>query len=763
MPRANIKPVERKPLLANEIFGFRNNGEDINIPLSSIRNLIVDSLSGVTNEFVLLETLDVDSSFISNSLNLDEVTTLTFNNENIQGNNFELLKKNKDNIYLKVTQLGFEISAVFIVSSISFTEDETTVFEVAPLGDIKIGSLHLGQSYFLDLGISGSSNGDQDISGIATNATDITNLETEQVTQNTAIALNTAKVSNVDETLTSLAIASNILTYTDEDGTETDLDLSLYLDDTNLARLTSGVLDGTTGIATFTRDDGTSFTLDLSSIASNTIFKDEDGVTKYESANDKRTGYYDVANETYYPDIKAYATLANNGSTIPDSFFKFTPKDASYYNSSSGGIGSAYYSFKFPNVPKNSFSFELDIQGAFNGGSFDNSTDFCRVKVSIGKVSLSSNISIWENASVEFVGSPSSDVEFEFALADDSSGNLIIAFNKKNSVGTSPMNFRLNNLLLNNVSNGGNEPLDFYTGWEGFTFNDYYGFADFRIRETFDLNASQYDTIFKDEDGVTKYQSNEDKRTGYYDVANETYYPDIKGYTVHTGGLITGNGLVQSATPYENAAFNLTPKDAYYTNTQSGGSGLAYYGFKFPEVPVGSFSFELEVKGFFFPPVWDFFRVKVTVQQAVFSGQSYWSDAKVEFIDEFTEDFEIEISLGDDSSGNLLIALKDPSNFGASYTDIKINNFSLYSSSDDPLDFYSGWEGFKFNNIYGFTGLDLRETFTLKKSDHEANTINSIVAGEISGSDVVLNVVSLTQAEYDAGTKIATTLYIIKE
>ena len=106
MPRANIKPVERKPLLANEIFGFRNNGEDINIPLSSIRNLIVDSLSGVTNEFVLLETLDVDSSFISNSLNLDEVTTLTFNNENIQGNNFELLKKNKDNIYFSYSIVG---------------------------------------------------------------------------------------------------------------------------------------------------------------------------------------------------------------------------------------------------------------------------------------------------------------------------------------------------------------------------------------------------------------------------------------------------------------------------------------------------------------------------------------------------------------------------------------------------------------------------------------------------------------------------------
>ena len=490
MPRANIKPVERKPLLANEIFGFRNNGEDINIPLSSIRNLIVDSLSGVTNEFVLLETLDVDSSFISNSLNLDEVTTLTFNNENIQGNNFELLKKNKDNIYLKVTQLGFEISAVFIVSSISFTEDETTVFEVAPLGDIKIGSLHLGQSYFLDLGISGSSNGDQDISGIATNATDITNLETEQVTQNTAIALNTAKVSNVDETLTSLAIASNILTYTDEDGTDTDINLALYLDDSNLSRLTSAVLDGTTGIATFTRDDNTSFTLDLSSITSNTTFKDEDGVTKYQSANDKRTGYYDVVNEIYYPDIKVYETTPNSGPGIPEGFFKLTPKDASYVNNSAGSTGAGYYSFKFPNVPNGSFSFELDIQATLDAGGGFSATDFFTVKVCVGDVSVLANVSTWENASVEFVGSPSSDVDWEFYLADNPSGNLIIAFKEKNVTGSHFMNFRINNLLLNGFHNGGNDPLDFYSGWDGFTFNDYYGFADFRIRETFDLKKS---------------------------------------------------------------------------------------------------------------------------------------------------------------------------------------------------------------------------------------------------------------------------------
>jgi hypothetical protein len=120
--------------------------------------------------------------------------------------------------------------------------------------------------------------GDQDLSGIATNASaiatnasgiatnvsDISALETSQGVQDTAIALNTAKVSHVAETVTSIALASNILTYTDEDGTDTDINLALYLDDSNLARLTSGALNASTGLATFTRDDLSTFTIDMS-------------------------------------------------------------------------------------------------------------------------------------------------------------------------------------------------------------------------------------------------------------------------------------------------------------------------------------------------------------------------------------------------------------------------------------------------------------------------------------------------------------------
>ena len=72
------------------------------------------------------------------------------------------------------------------------------------------------------------------------------------------------------ETLTSLSINANVLTYTDEDGTATQIDLSNYLDDTNLARLVSGTLDGNTGIATFSRDDASTFTVDFSDLLDDT-------------------------------------------------------------------------------------------------------------------------------------------------------------------------------------------------------------------------------------------------------------------------------------------------------------------------------------------------------------------------------------------------------------------------------------------------------------------------------------------------------------
>jgi len=70
------------------------------------------------------------------------------------------------------------------------------------------------------------------------------------------------------ETTTSISHngSTKTLSYTDETGTTTNIDLTAYVDDTNLARLVSGSLAGATGIATFTRDDSSTFTIDMSDL-----------------------------------------------------------------------------------------------------------------------------------------------------------------------------------------------------------------------------------------------------------------------------------------------------------------------------------------------------------------------------------------------------------------------------------------------------------------------------------------------------------------
>ncbi len=78
---------------------------------------------------------------------------------------------------------------------------------------------------------SGTNTGDQDISGIATNTTDISTLQTEQSTQNTAIASNTTKTTNA--THTGDATGAIALTVVGINGT-------------SLASLQTGILKNTT-------------------------------------------------------------------------------------------------------------------------------------------------------------------------------------------------------------------------------------------------------------------------------------------------------------------------------------------------------------------------------------------------------------------------------------------------------------------------------------------------------------------------------------
>jgi len=75
--------------------------------------------------------------------------------------------------------------------------------------------------------------------------------------------------SETTTTLTADSVNTKLV-FTDETGTANDIDLSWTIDDTNLARITSGTVDGATGIATFTRDDATTFTTDFSALFDDT-------------------------------------------------------------------------------------------------------------------------------------------------------------------------------------------------------------------------------------------------------------------------------------------------------------------------------------------------------------------------------------------------------------------------------------------------------------------------------------------------------------
>lgn len=92
--------------------------------------------------------------------------------------------------------------------------------------------------------------------------------------------INTSELNNdagflSTETVTSLQIIGNTLRYINESGAQQDIDLSIYLDDTNLARIVSGTIDPLTKIVTFTRDDSTTIDIDFSSIISDVNIQNE--------------------------------------------------------------------------------------------------------------------------------------------------------------------------------------------------------------------------------------------------------------------------------------------------------------------------------------------------------------------------------------------------------------------------------------------------------------------------------------------------------
>ena len=107
-----------------------------------------------------------------------------------------------------------------------------------------------------------------------------------------------ADAVKASETVTELSINATLLSYVNEAGETTTIDLSLYLDDTNLSRVVSGTLDAGTGIATFTRDDLTTFTIDMSSLTANLGEDNQNAFSNIVVGSD--TVAADIATDTVY-------------------------------------------------------------------------------------------------------------------------------------------------------------------------------------------------------------------------------------------------------------------------------------------------------------------------------------------------------------------------------------------------------------------------------------------------------------------------------
>lgn len=88
---------------------------------------------------------------------------------------------------------------------------------------------------------------------------------------NTSFTVNLLPLINLVPEYTLSPVTSNIVNLLKDGQVISSLDLSTYLDDTNLARLVTGTLDPSTGILTVQRDDNTSFEINLSGLLNSAV------------------------------------------------------------------------------------------------------------------------------------------------------------------------------------------------------------------------------------------------------------------------------------------------------------------------------------------------------------------------------------------------------------------------------------------------------------------------------------------------------------
>ena len=155
MGKASKKETENNPSLNDEILGFKENGKNITIPLSSIKNLIESSLSGISNVFTFSNDALSIGRLTTDSSSFDLLTSITINNKNSEGLDmvdfFTLISENKNILFLKLIEVGFEVTAMLKISDVIFNNDGTTKFLVSVHKSLKRKDLVLGALFTLNI------------------------------------------------------------------------------------------------------------------------------------------------------------------------------------------------------------------------------------------------------------------------------------------------------------------------------------------------------------------------------------------------------------------------------------------------------------------------------------------------------------------------------------------------------------------------------------------------------------------------------------
>jgi len=135
-----------------------------------------------------------------------------------------------------------------------------------------------------------------------------------------------------DEALTSLVKVGNELRYLDESGNIQIIDLENYLDDTNAARIESGLINSE-GIATFKRDDDSTFTIDFSVLNDKTFINQQ--IANHTQESNPHLITKEKISLGNVPNIDATKRDNHTGTQLASTISDFDSAIASYLDRSS--------------------------------------------------------------------------------------------------------------------------------------------------------------------------------------------------------------------------------------------------------------------------------------------------------------------------------------------------------------------------------------------------------------------------------------------